>query len=183
MAHFGHARTHLPPVLEPPQHRSTPAPRHHSTSVPSTPAPPHPSTLAFCKSAHSDTTARRMSTSPHTSAVVGKLEDLLPGASRKFLLTIHGSEEECFVVNHGGQLYAYVNRCCHVPMTMDWIDNRFFDESKQFILCATHGACYEPDTGECVSGPPLGKVLTRVPVEVVDGEIVAHAPDAAAKSK
>ncbi len=99
------------------------------------------------------------------------------------MLVIQGSEEECFVVNHDGQIHAYVNRCCHVPMTMDWIDNRFFDEGKQFLLCATHGACYKPDTGECVSGPPLGKVLTRVPVEVVHGEIVAHAPNAEAKPK
>jgi hypothetical protein len=45
------------------------------------------------------------------------------------------------------------------------------------ILCATHGALYEPDSGECVFGPPLGKCLTAVPLEVRDGQIWAAWPE------
>lgn len=117
-----------------------------------------------------------MTESLATTVFVAKLADLLPGTSKKFLLIIEGREEECFVVNHRGALHAYVNRCCHVPMTMDWIDNRFFTEDKQYILCATHGACYLPDTGECVSGPPLGMTLTPIELRVEDGMIRAVTP-------
>jgi len=116
-----------------------------------------------------------MAGNPATSVVVGRLDELPPGTTKKFFLVIDGHEEECFAVNHRGGLYAYVNRCCHIPMTMDWIDNRFFDESKEFILCATHGACYLPDSGECVSGPPLGKELTPVRLKIEDGQIIALA--------
>ena len=101
---------------------------------------------------------------------------LEPGQSRKFFLTIGGREEECFVVNHQGALHAYINRCCHVPVTLDWVDNRFFTEDRQYVQCATHGACYLPDTGECVEGPPFGKFLTRVPLELRDDQWVATAP-------
>lgn len=110
------------------------------------------------------------------TATVARVGELAPGQTKKFLLRIGGCEEECFVVNHHGTLYAYVNRCCHVPMTMDWIENRFLTEDKQFILCATHGACYLPDTGECVSGPPCGKSLIRVPLAIAGDVVVAEWP-------
>jgi len=107
---------------------------------------------------------------------VARVGELAAGQTKKFLLHIDGHEEECFVVNHQGALHAYVNRCCHVPMTMDWIENRFLTEDKQFVLCATHGACYLPDTGECVSGPPCGKFLMRVPLAIEGDVVMAHWP-------
>jgi len=107
-----------------------------------------------------------------------RVGELRPGQTKKFLLTWNGREEEAFVVNYDGTLYAYVNRCLHVPMTMDWIDNQFLTEDGRFILCATHGACYLPDTGECVTGPPCGKFLIRVPLSVHGDEVFAGRPDA-----
>jgi nitrite reductase/ring-hydroxylating ferredoxin subunit len=107
---------------------------------------------------------------------IARLGELAPGETKKFLLAWQGAEVEAFVVNHGGELHAYVNRCRHVPMTMDWVENRFLTEDGAYIQCATHGAWYEPDTGVCVAGPPVGKALIRVPL-TVDGEVVyAAAP-------
>jgi nitrite reductase/ring-hydroxylating ferredoxin subunit len=111
-----------------------------------------------------------------TAVEVARLAELQPGQTKKFVLRYDGREEECFVVNHGGALYAYVNRCCHVPMSLDWIDNQFLTEDGQFIQCATHGACYQPDTGECVSGPPCGQFLSRVPLRVDGERVFAFAP-------
>jgi len=110
---------------------------------------------------------------PASNVFVAKVADLPPGTTKKFLLQIDGQEEECFAVNYHGELRAYINRCSHVPMTMDWIDNRFFDEDKRYLVCATHGACYEPETGECVTGPPLGKLLTPVTLRIDGDDIVA----------
>ena len=106
------------------------------------------------------------------SVVVARVGELQPGQTRKFMLEIDGREEECFVVNVAGTLHAYVNRCLHVPMTLDWVENQFFTEDRRYIQCATHGACFEPDTGECVSGPPCGKFLIRVPLTVRGDEVV-----------
>lgn len=109
--------------------------------------------------------------------IVARVGEIGPGQTKKFFLEYDGREEECFLVNHRGALYAYVNRCCHVPMTMDWIDNQFMTEDKQFVQCATHGACYLPDTGECVSGPPCGKFLTRVPLTISGNQVIAGCRD------
>ena len=109
--------------------------------------------------------------------VVARVGELEPGQTKKFVLRCHGREEECFLLNHGDTLYAYINRCCHIPMTMDWIDNQFLTEDKCYVQCATHGACYLPESGECVSGPPLGQFLTPVPLVIRGDDVVAVCPE------
>jgi nitrite reductase/ring-hydroxylating ferredoxin subunit len=108
-----------------------------------------------------------------------RTRELKPGHSRKFLLPIQGADEECFLINFHGQFHAYVNRCRHVPMAMDWVDNQFFAEHNRYLMCQTHGAYYEPASGECIAGPPsaCGKMLFRVPLEVKDGAIYARSPE------
>jgi nitrite reductase/ring-hydroxylating ferredoxin subunit len=120
-----------------------------------------------------------MSTPDRIRVVVGPAAEIAEGQSRKFLFVRAGQEIEAFAFRRNGELHAYLNRCRHVPMTMDWIENRFFTEEGDYILCATHGACYVPETGECVEGPPRGKFLVRVPLEVEGGELVATLPDEA----
>ena len=111
-----------------------------------------------------------------TEVVVGEASTLRPGQTRKFLLPTAGEPVEAFAVNFRGELHAYVNRCRHVPMTMDWVENRFLDESGEHIVCATHGGLYRPDTGECVAGPPSGKALIRVALRVEGDRLIATVP-------
>jgi len=107
---------------------------------------------------------------------VAKVGDLPAGESMKFMMPIRDADEECFLINFAGKFYAYVNRCRHVPMAMDWVDNQFFAEEGRYLMCQTHNAYYEPASGECIAGPPTacGKFLYRVPLEIKDGVIYAH---------
>ena len=107
---------------------------------------------------------------------VARTRDLAAGHSLKFMLPIRGADEECFVINFGGEFHAYVNRCRHVPMAMDWVDNQFFAEEGRYLMCQTHNAYYEPGSGECIAGPPTacGKSLYRVPLEIDSGVIYAR---------
>jgi nitrite reductase/ring-hydroxylating ferredoxin subunit len=109
---------------------------------------------------------------------VGKVGDLAPGTTRKFLLPTAGEPTEAFLVNVAGTLYGWVNRCRHVEITMDWVEGRFLDESGRYVVCATHGALYEPDTGKCISGPPFGRFLISVPLRVDGDRVLATVPDA-----
>ncbi len=108
---------------------------------------------------------------------IAQADELAPGRTKKFVLARDGRELEAFLLNHRGRLVAYLNRCCHIPMTMDWVENQFLDEDGTHILCATHGALYEPDSGECVAGPPIGQCLPRVPLEIRDGLVYAGWPE------
>ena len=64
-----------------------------------------------------------------------------------------------FAVRYEDQVHAYLNRCAHIPMEMDYQPNRFFDPTGQWILCATHGAVYAPSSGQCVEGPCRGHLI------------------------
>ena len=84
----------------------------------------------------------------------------------------HGGEHlRAFAVRFEGRVHAYLNRCAHVPMEMDWQPNRFFDDSGQWLLCATHGATYAPDTGHCVAGPCSGAQLVRIELIEAAGQV------------
>jgi len=107
---------------------------------------------------------------------VCRADELGDGQSRKFHVPDAEGHVECFAVRYQGDLHAYVNRCRHVSMTLDWVENQFFTEDGDYLMCPTHGAWYLPGTGECVAGPPCGKKLYRVPLVERDGEIFALAP-------
>ena len=102
------------------------------------------------------------------TVTVAHVGELHPGETKKFVFQCNGLELEGFVLNWAGQHHAYVNRCRHVPMSLDW-DGRF-------VQCATHGAYYEPETGACVAGPPCGRTLYRIPLRVEGDTIVAECP-------
>ena len=55
--------------------------------------------------------------------------------------------------------HAYLNRCTHVAMELDFQPDRFFDTSGQWLMCATHGATYSPATGACTGGPCRGGLV------------------------
>lgn len=109
--------------------------------------------------------------------IVGRLGELSHGMTKKFLLESEGKTVEAFLVNYEGQLFAYLNRCRHIPLSLDWVDNHFFSEDKRYLVCANHGATYEPSTGECVWGPCYGAFLKTVPLQIEGGEVVALWPE------
>lgn len=80
-----------------------------------------------------------------------------------------------FALRFNGQVVAYLNRCLHVPMEMDWQPGEFLDSDKEYILCATHGAAYQPQTGRCVGGPCGRGKLTAIDVEERDGVVYWYA--------
>lgn len=81
------------------------------------------------------------------------------------LFDVRYDDQVCraFAVRFEGQVHAYLNRCNHVPMEMDYVEGQFFDASGHWLMCATHGAMYAPQSGECKSGPcRRGLVKIRV---------------------
>jgi nitrite reductase/ring-hydroxylating ferredoxin subunit len=98
-----------------------------------------------------------------------RAEAIPPGHTACFTVHRRGKAVAGFVVNHGGQHYAYVNRCPHAGTPLDWWPNEFFTEDGRHLICATHGAVFEQDTGICIAGPCPGARLERLPIER-DGE-------------
>lgn len=108
---------------------------------------------------------------------MARTDELLHGTTKKFRLRCQGSTLEALLVNYEGSLFAYVNRCCHIPISMDWVDNQFFTEERRYLICANHGATYEPTTGECIWGPCFGAFLQGIPLKVSGGRVLAFCPE------
>ena len=73
-----------------------------------------------------------------------------------FDVVFRGRTCRAFAIRFEGQSHAYVNECAHVAMEMDFQPNQFFDSSGQWLICATHGALYDPASGACAGGPCRG---------------------------
>lgn len=89
--------------------------------------------------------------------------DLVDGGKGiRFALPALGEFVTGFVVRFQGKPYAYVNRCAHVSVELDWVEGDFFTAQQDFLICSTHGAHYRPDNGFCVMGPCKGKSLKPI---------------------
>jgi nitrite reductase/ring-hydroxylating ferredoxin subunit len=81
------------------------------------------------------------------------------GEAVPFDVAYCGRTSRGFAIRFEGQVFGYLNQCSHVPMEMDYQPNRFFDSTGQWLMCATHGAMYRPQTGECRAGPCRGGLI------------------------
>lgn len=93
------------------------------------------------------------------------------GAGVRFTIRYHGQDEPAFVIRFRGKTYAYLNRCAHVPIEIDWDHGKFFDHSGLYLVCATHGALYLPETGRCALGRCNGRGLVPLAVNERDEKI------------
>jgi nitrite reductase/ring-hydroxylating ferredoxin subunit len=94
------------------------------------------------------------------------------GTGVRFEIEEAGRTQSAFVVRFDGVPRAYLNRCAHVPVELDWQPGQFFDSDGLYLMCATHGALYDAATGQCAGGPCRGGGLIPVPVEEINGQIV-----------
>ena len=92
------------------------------------------------------------------------------GLAVPFDVNYAGQTCRAFAIRYQGLPQAYLNRCTHVAMELDWQPNRVFDDTGQWLLCASHGAAYRPDTGQCAGGPCRGG-LVKIALSERDGVV------------
>lgn len=78
-----------------------------------------------------------------------------------------------FAVRRGGSVRVWADRCPHHGTPMAWRKDAYLNAAGDRIVCAAHGALFEPDTGLCVQGPCLGESLRALPCMLTDdGELL-----------
>lgn len=111
------------------------------------------------------------------SIVLCASEALQEGANAvPFDVVYAGHACRAFAIRFEGRVHAYLNRCSHVAMEMDYQPGRFFDDSGRWLLCATHGAAYAPDSGACAGGPCRGG-LVKISLSESAGVVRWHTAD------
>lgn len=94
------------------------------------------------------------------------------GLGARFAVTIADGVQPAFVIRYHGVVHAYLNRCAHQAVQLDWNEGDFFSLDQEFLMCATHGARYHPASGACAGGRCNGKGLTALAVCTCDQDVV-----------
>lgn len=92
------------------------------------------------------------------------------GLACPFEVVYGGQTCRAFAIRYQGRVHAYLNRCTHVAMEMDWRPHHFFDLTGEFLVCASHGALFAPDSGRCLGGPGRGPLI-KIETKEEDGVI------------
>ena len=103
-----------------------------------------------------------------------KTRELPPEAARGFELDTARGRVPVILLERDGEYHAYLNRCPHTGVNLDWTPGVFLDRSGEFLQCATHGALFRREDGYCVFGPCADRSLRRVELEVEDGRIACR---------
>jgi nitrite reductase/ring-hydroxylating ferredoxin subunit len=96
------------------------------------------------------------------------------GRGHRFYVRIGERTLPAFVVRNEGKACAYLNKCAHQSVELDWQKGEFFDNDRRYLVCATHGALYHPDTGACAHGCCDGRGLIAIEVCETGGEILLN---------
>lgn len=99
------------------------------------------------------------------------------GTGHRFSVRRRGEVLPAFAIRFQGKVHAYINRCTHQGVELDWGDGRFFDRQGTHLICTTHGARYHPATGACTGGRCAGIGLTVLAVEEGGGSVYLSAVD------
>ncbi len=93
------------------------------------------------------------------------------GRGVRFEVEYFGQPAPAFAVRYRGRVHAYLNRCAHVAMELDWQEGAFFDADGRDLLCSTHGATYDAQSGRCLGGPCNRTPLLKLKVEERAGNV------------
>ena len=111
--------------------------------------------------------------------VVAESDALSEGKSLGFRLGDGDWPVQGFLVRVGGKCHAWVNSCPHAGHALNLDPDKFMAPEGRHVRCMSHGARFEPDTGECVSGPCMGQALQPLECFEEQAQVVVMAPASA----
>ena len=76
------------------------------------------------------------------------------------------------IYKNNNSIYMWLNNCPHANLTLDIIEGRVQAKNND-LLCANHGAIFNPITGECIKGPCKNSYLKSFPFKIKNDCILA----------
>jgi nitrite reductase/ring-hydroxylating ferredoxin subunit len=99
------------------------------------------------------------------------------GDTSIFTFRKQGKEVRGFLIQTDQGPRAYFNACMHWPVPLDMGDSEFYSSELGGIVCKTHGAIYNIETGICESGPCVGAPLERFSVRLDNEDAYVTIPE------
>ncbi|NKI34932.1 Rieske (2Fe-2S) protein [Wenzhouxiangella sp. XN79A] len=110
-------------------------------------------------------------TSERTGQFLLNAEDLPEGAFREAQAERDGQPLWLVLTRQQGTPRAWLNVCPHAGRSLNYAPDRFLVDGEGRLVCAAHGAVFEPLDGKCVGGPCRGDRLRAVPIAEADDGI------------
>jgi len=118
---------------------------------------------------------KQSNNSQRSGTVLCQFEELADGAARGFSIKVESEPLAIILVRQGREVFAYQNSCPHTGVNLEWLPDEFMDDTSQYLVCATHGALFQIEDGECVAGPCHGESLKKLPVMINDDSVILQA--------
>lgn len=93
------------------------------------------------------------------------------GTGHRFSLALNEETVPAFVIRFEDRVHGYINRCSHQAFELDWNPGEFFDRDRRFLMCSTHGALFNPESGQCVFGRCNGAGLKKLDIHELNGKV------------
>jgi len=104
--------------------------------------------------------------------IIANEAEVVSGKVVTFLYRQDGIRREGILLRTKEGLRGYENVCRHLPVKLDLGSKHFLTRGQDGILCQSHGALYELETGRCTRGPCEGASLKALPIEVRSGQVI-----------
>lgn len=104
-------------------------------------------------------------------------DELVEGRYREFRIDQGGEPVWLIATRAEGSPRAWLNVCPHQGRPLNFAPDRFLTDPEQRLVCAHHGAVFEPGAGVCVSGPCQRASLTAVPLREEQGQVSVECSD------
>jgi len=112
--------------------------------------------------------------------VVARLADVPEGGAVSFEVGEGDWPFRGLLVRGPAGLRAFANVCPHRGHPLDAAPGHFFAAPGGPLRCGSHGALFDPESGDCLAGPCAGRSLVRLNCRVAGDQVIVSAPDALA---
>jgi len=101
-------------------------------------------------------------------------DEVSEGQYREFQIEHDGEPTWLVVTRCQGRARAWFNLCPHQGRPLNFAPDRFLSDDDNRLICAHHGAVFDPENGVCVAGPCQNAQLREVTLEENEGQLLAH---------
>lgn len=103
------------------------------------------------------------------------LADIPDFGAISLYVSFPSGRQSVVVTRRGDSVTAFINRCPHARWPLDTFDGRFLFTPDNSLVCAAHGAVFDPMSGACLGGPGTGAALTTIATTRDGDEVILSA--------
>lgn len=82
-------------------------------------------------------------------------------------------QHQVILIRKADQIFGWLDACPHYAQgtSLAWKKHQYLNSQGNYIVCFSHGAQFEIETGKCLSGPCVNQYLTPVQIIIKQKQI------------